>query len=260
MLDALANALRTHLERVVTRVLGNFCKVFAWQSRYTHKGIRFTFEGLQIGNEMHRRLGAGECWGSGQWIAELMLLSRDLLIWGDALGLGSTSPYPIAERLGFSSSKNTGSGKTSLRGFTQWFHWPEPGLLSINVKCMGLSLEVPVFMVASNTLGAFTSLLVEMHPHRIMTCACAACFGDFGALQGSFWARNQLPTQDSLWWLWAGTVGLQGNLPVKAVQHECQQVSHCPPSLDMTSKGTKHQHRTLSMILVSVVPQLWSKK
>ncbi|KAF8187301.1 hypothetical protein K438DRAFT_1834933, partial [Mycena galopus ATCC 62051] len=58
--------------------------------------------------------------------------------------------------------------------------YPELGLLSINVKCMGLSLEVPVFMVASRALGATTTVWVHPHP-----CLCG-CIHILLRLRSSF--------------------------------------------------------------------------
>ncbi|KAF8187296.1 hypothetical protein K438DRAFT_1936524 [Mycena galopus ATCC 62051] len=81
--------------------------------------------------------------------------------------------------------------------------YPELGLLSINVKCMGLSLEVPVFMVASRALGATTTVSflgfwgpagAALGPGTSLPlracCRGIARFGDFGALQGLFWDQE----------------------------------------------------------------------
>ncbi|KAF8197298.1 hypothetical protein K438DRAFT_1760083 [Mycena galopus ATCC 62051] len=92
--------------------------------------------------------------------------------------------------------------------------YPEPGLLSINVKCTGLSLEVPVFMVASKALGASMVVLfwgfwdpagavLGPGPSTPLR-ACfkgIARFGNFRPLQRPFCARSQQATQGSLWQL-----------------------------------------------------------
>ncbi|KAF8152076.1 hypothetical protein K438DRAFT_1778581 [Mycena galopus ATCC 62051] len=149
--------------------------------------------------------------GRGRERPGKMKQNNELLSWRETRGMYA---FGVTDPQGGDTS-NGGSGGVKMLWYTskpqpqgRWVRrstegtsgYPEPGLLSINVKCTGLSLEVPVFMVASSVLDASTAVLFwgfwgpagavfepGTSPPLRACCGGIAHFGDLGALQGRFW-------------------------------------------------------------------------